>query len=77
MCILYVRLSFLCYILLYCVCVVFVMFYDLFHVLLLPLQTLGSMEYMYVCMYVCMNEESQRFIFLQFYYNCLYHTLIK
>jgi len=27
--------------------------YDLFHILLLPLQTYGSVECMYVCKYVC------------------------
>jgi hypothetical protein len=29
--------------------------YDLFHILLLPLQLYGYMEYMYICMYVCMK----------------------
>jgi hypothetical protein len=28
--------------------------YNLFHILLLPLQTYESMECLYVCMYVCM-----------------------
>jgi hypothetical protein len=39
-----------------CCCIYLYVFYlyDLFHILVLPLQTYGSMQSMYVCMYVCM-----------------------
>jgi hypothetical protein len=35
--------------------------YDLFHVLLLQLQTSGSMKYMCVCVYICVHVTEQYF----------------
>jgi hypothetical protein len=60
--IIYVYFKYFSVVLLYCFCVVFVYYcctylyilylYDLVHILLLPLQTYGSMECMCVCILI-------------------------
>jgi hypothetical protein len=50
-----------------CCCIYLYVFYlyDLFHILLLPLQISGSMECMLMCMHACMHVYVRKYEFLQ------------
>jgi hypothetical protein len=53
------RLCCFCFLVAAFICVLYLC--DLLHILLLPLKTYGSMECMYVCMYVCNKNHLRKY----------------